>query len=47
MSAIADMIHMSIKEDMYFTEDISYSVRYEGHDFAQPGTAGCRYPLEA
>jgi hypothetical protein len=47
VSAIADMIPMSIKEDMYFKEDIPYSVRYEGHDIAQPRTAGCRYPLEA
>jgi hypothetical protein len=47
MSATEDMIPMSIKEDMYFTEDIIYNVRYEGHNIAQPGTAGCRYPLEA
>ena len=38
---------MSCKADMYFTEDILYSVRYEGHDIAQRGTARCRYPLEA
>ena len=47
MSAAADMIQMSFKADMYFIEDMLYSVRYEGHDIAQRGTARCRYPLEA
>jgi hypothetical protein len=47
MSAIADMIQISFKTDMYFKEDMLYSVRYEGHDIAQRGTAWCRYPLEA
>jgi hypothetical protein len=47
MSATADMTHMSLKEDMYFTEDMLYSVRYEGHDIAQRGTAWCSYPIEA
>jgi hypothetical protein len=47
MSAIEDMIHISFKADMYFTEDMSYSIRHEGHDIAQRGTAWCCYPLEA
>jgi hypothetical protein len=47
MSAIEDMGYMYYIEDMYFEEDMPYSVRYEGHNIAQPGTAGCRYPLEA
>jgi hypothetical protein len=47
MSAIEDMIRISFKADMYFTEDMLYSVRYEGHNPAQRGTAWCCYPLEA
>jgi len=47
MSAIADLIQMSFKADMYFTEDMPYSVPYEGHNIAQCGTARCRYPVEA
>ena len=36
MSALADMMGISVEADMYFTEDLPYSVRYEGHDIAQP-----------
>ncbi len=47
MSAIADVIQISGEADMYFTEYITNSVRDEGHYIAQPGTARCRYSLEA
>ena len=47
MSAIADMIEISFNADIYFTADMPYSVRYEGHNVAQRGTAWCRYPIEA
>lgn len=47
MSAIADMIDISFKADMYFQADMLYNVRYEGHDIAQRRTAWCCHPPEA
>ena len=47
MSAMADMIQISFTADMYFTEDMLYSVRHEGHNIAQRRTAWCCYSLEA
>ena len=47
MSAIADITDISFEADMYFKEDMPYSVPHEGHDITQRGTAWCCYPLEA
>ena len=34
MSFIEDLLHKSLEADMYFTTDMPYNVRYEGHDTA-------------
>jgi hypothetical protein len=47
MSAVADILHMSLTKDMSFTADIGYSVRYEGHIILQPRAARRGYPFEA